>query len=139
MCHRNKPFLQRHARPSGEVYFLILNLRNCKHIQNRRFSRQPFLDINRLAFHHIKYRHEGLTFDCDQCDFKGASSGSLSRHTASIHEHRKFYCTTCDYKCSDSTLLKRHVISKHKLYACELCDFQCVPIAGYVRTTLMPT
>ena len=35
---------------------------------------------------HKNVKHEGVTYDCDLCDYKAAQPGDLMRHKKSKHE-----------------------------------------------------
>ena len=34
---------------------------------------------------HVKSKHEGVQFPCDQCDYKATKQGNLLRHVKSKH------------------------------------------------------
>ena len=33
-----------------------------------------------MVVRHKKIKHEGITYDCNQCDYKGAQPGTLKYH-----------------------------------------------------------
>ena len=50
--------------------------------------------------------HEGVKYDCNQCDYKATQQTNLSQHQKEIHEGVKYNCTQCDYKATHQTNLK---------------------------------
>ena len=58
---------------------------------------------------HIKSRHEGVKFPCDQCDYKATQKRILLTHIKSIHEGIKFPCDRCDYKATTKGNLLTHI------------------------------
>ena len=73
---------------------------------------------------HIMSKHEGKTYDCDQCDYKGTQSSSLIEHKQVKHSQTKHKCPQCDYQSTWATGVRRHKLSVHdKLrYGCDQCD-----------------
>ena len=66
--------------------------------------------------------HEGVTFNCNQCDYKG-SRKSLSRHKNKFHEE-KFKCDQCDFLGPQAKYLKEHIEVQHMglRYHCDQCE-----------------
>ena len=51
---------------------------------------------------HIKRKHEGARYPCDNCEFAATTSGSLKSHIKSKHRGLRY---PCDYAAMD--VLKR--------------------------------
>ena len=80
---------------------------------------------------HKLWAHEGVTFDCTLCDFKG-SSGGLSRHKRTVHDQR-YKCDQCEFNGSSLVYLTEHKQLKHLgiRYNCEHPD--CTASFGSLR------
>ena len=61
---------------------------------------------------HIKYVHEGMKYNCDQCDYTAITNWLLIRHKQHEHEGMK-----CD-KCACKTVAKKNLV-RHKQYELE--------------------
>ena len=74
---------------------------------------------------HIQFVHRGISFDCDQCNYKGYSRFRLKRHILSFHEGVKYYCDQCSYSAGSKENLRKHM-KIHEMadqkFPCELCD-----------------
>ena len=46
---------------------------------------------------HIRNIHEGVKFDCDQCDFKAGTPSVLNVHRKAEHEGFTYECDKCDF------------------------------------------
>ena len=81
---------------------------------------KSFPILSRLRDHKL-FVHDGVTFDCNLCDFKG-SRPMLNRHKRAVHDAR-YACDECDFKGSSLDYLKEHKQSKHLgiRYNCEHC------------------
>ena len=65
-------------------------------------------------FRHKQAVHEGVTYDCNQCDYKATLKANLKAHIESKHEGiRKFACNFCDYRYSAKHNLKNHLKNIH--------------------------
>ena len=76
---------------------------------------------------HIKLKHQGVKYPCDQCDYKATVKNDLLRHIKSRHEGVKYPCNQCDYNTTQKTYyLLTHMKSKHKgvKYPCDQCDYK---------------
>ena len=58
--------------------------------------------------------HEGVNFQCNQCESKFTHQGILKRHKMSVHEGVKYLCNQCDSKFTRQDSLKKHKISVHQ-------------------------
>jgi len=75
---------------------------------------------------HIKEKHEGIKYPCDQCDYKATQNGSLKIHKQSTHEGHRYFCSECDYNNGQLNNVTRHHRYKHEglRYPCDQCDYQ---------------
>ena len=44
--------------------------------------------------------HEGIKYECDQCDYQAAQQTNLKTHTMSVHEGSKYQCDLCEFKAT---------------------------------------
>ena len=58
---------------------------------------------------HLKSKHEGIKYPCDQCDHKATRKGNLLVHIKSKHEGIKYPCDQCEYKATEKSSLLRHL------------------------------
>ena len=91
---------------------------------------KQFSQSNSL-FRHIASVHDGVKFQCDQCDYKTTDSRYLKQHKASehevkltIHEGVRFPCDQCDYEATTSSSLKQHKASEGVTHPCDQCDYE---------------
>ena len=63
---------------------------------------------------HKKSVHEGVKYDCDQCDHKATCQAHLIQHQKSVHEGVKYNCFQCDYKANYHTDLIKHKNTVHE-------------------------
>ena len=60
------------------------------------------------------WKHDGIVFGCDQCEYKASVKGNLKAHKESIHDGRvKFDCDQCGFKAATQQSLKSHKAYKH--------------------------
>ena len=57
---------------------------------------------------HIKNKHEGYLFSCNQCDFKNARNDAVNEHIARIHDGVVYRCERCDLVMTSKGSLKSH-------------------------------
>ena len=84
-------------------------------------------------FTHVKSKHEGVKFPCDQCDYKATLKGNLLKHVEAKHEAVKFPCDQCKYKASFKANLLSHIKARHEgvKFPCDQCDYEEVFIDSY--------
>ena len=86
-----------------------------------------FLRTEESLKYHIKSIHEGVRYDCDQCDNQLTSAQGLRYHINAIHGEIKYPCNKSDIKASTKTNLKEHLnmLHKNRKYSCEFlkCKF----------------
>ena len=58
---------------------------------------------------HVKAVHEGITYNCDQCDYTAIQKRLFIRHKQ--REHDEMNCDKCEHK----TLAKKNLV-RHKQY-----------------------
>jgi hypothetical protein len=62
---------------------------------------------------HEEYKHEGVRYSCDQCEYKATTTGNLILND-SIHKGVCYPCGQCYYKATVVGSLKRHRKSNHQ-------------------------
>ena len=45
-----------------------------------------------------QFRHEGMRYSCDQCDYKVSQHSLFRLHQRAKHEGVRYNCNQCDYK-----------------------------------------
>ena len=76
---------------------------------------------------HIKNKHEGYLFSCNQCDFKNARNDAVNEHIARIHDGVVYRCERCDLVMTSKGSLKSHNYTHHsdKKFQCDKCNYKC--------------
>ena len=64
---------------------------------------------------HIQSAHEGVRFQCDECDYVATTAGRLKVHKKAKHEGILFYCDLCEHSTGRRSDLKRHKKTRHKV------------------------
>ena len=76
---------------------------------------------------HINYRHkERESVFCGKCDYRGRTPGGLKKHSKAVHEGITHDCNLCDYKASFKENLYRHMRTTHKQgtqFSCNKCKY----------------
>ena len=49
---------------------------------------------------HIQSIHEGVRYDCNQCEYQATTQSNLKVHIKSLHEGAEYACDQCDKKYS---------------------------------------
>ena len=62
---------------------------------------------------HVRFKHSGLRYDCNQCDYQTSYPQNLKKHSSRAHNDVVFSCNECDYKCKNDSTLRSHVNTKH--------------------------
>ena len=62
---------------------------------------------------HIKSVHEGVKYDCDQCEKQYTEKGNLTRHVKSTHNSVKHACDYCQIPFTIKGNLDRHIQKMH--------------------------
>ena len=58
--------------------------------------------------------HEGIMFNCEQCNYRTAQKGSIQRHVLSVHEGvTKYNCELCAYMTYRKRDLRQHIKAVH--------------------------
>ena len=63
----------------------------------------------------ILAKHSGVSFSCNQCDYKAATQVFLKLHQESKHKEIKYKCDQCDFMFRTHNSLKRHQEYKHEV------------------------
>ena len=84
----------------------------------------PYKARSNFLLHH-RSKHQGITFDCDECGKKLSSKGRLKTHKDNKHKGIRFKCPQCDYKATQEGNLKIHEQAMHQnlKYPCERCIY----------------
>ena len=77
---------------------------------------------------HMQAVHEGLRYNCDQCEYKAIRQSSLTSHIQAVHEGVRYKCDQCEYSVKPECAghLNRHkktVHDKVKDYKCHRCEY----------------
>ena len=59
---------------------------------------------------HIKAKHEGVYYSCDQCSHTVSTRVYLKIHIKAKHEGVYYICDQCSYKSSYTCDLKKHIL-----------------------------
>jgi hypothetical protein len=74
---------------------------------------------------HIRDMHTEQELECDQCDKKFSTPGSLNVHKKVVHEKRRYHCDQCNRVYITSRDLHVHTLQAHYIgdpkYECEIC------------------
>ena len=75
---------------------------------------------------HKHSKHDGVSYDCNQCDCQATQQSSLARHKLSKHDGVRYDCDQCDYQATQHSSQTTHKQSKHDevRYNCYQCDYQ---------------
>ena len=81
-----------------------------------------FMD-KRNQSRHQKSIHQGMTYNCDQCDQSFTRAGSLQRHEKSVHGGLRFECTICNKTFTQKSGLDYHKKTVHGgvRFECTIC------------------
>ena len=73
---------------------------------------------------HINSVHDGVRYECQQCDHKATDPSTLRRHIKSVHDSVRYECQQCDHKATRPAHLRQHIKSVHDgvRYECQQCD-----------------
>ena len=61
-------------------------------------NKDMFKSRNGELTDHVKARHRGEKYLCDQCDFQTSNRRVFSRHRKQMHGDKAFFCDECDFK-----------------------------------------
>ena len=78
---------------------------------------------------HIRFQHEGISHDCEECDYKAATLYRLNAHVREKHEEREqLKCDQCDHKTKNYGNLKKHKLYIHNSnrFECKHCPFKTI-------------
>ena len=73
---------------------------------------------------HVKAVHQGIKYDCDQCDFQSGYKNFLRIHIKKVHELYRHKCNLCDELFTNSVNLRNHIRFVHEglHYICQICN-----------------
>ena len=114
--------------------FFSLGLFSCDECPNK------LTNFNHLKMHK-KQHHNGLFYECDQCDYKSLriKDGLLS-HKMSMHEgldYEGYTCDHCEYRAARASHIKRHKQLKHEAakFQCKTCNYTGTSLINLGRHT----
>ena len=67
------------------------------------------LQLKKKFEKHVKYKHEGVRYPCDQCEYAAITAGYLRKHNKNKHECVRYPCKQCDYVFTGASNLKKHI------------------------------
>ena len=68
--------------------------------------------------------HEGVRYDCNQCDYRATQQSNLNSHMKSIHEGIRYECNQCNNRATQ-THHNFHMRLVHKeMYDCDQCGYR---------------
>ena len=62
---------------------------------------------------HVKSKHEGIKYSCNQCGKRYARKGALFRHIKSKHKSLKYICPECLTPFSLQDDMENHFLKVH--------------------------
>ena len=65
---------------------------------------------------HKRTGHEGITYQCSECDHQSTSKGYLVEHKRAVYEGVKYQCSECDHKYISKENLTTHKRARHVLH-----------------------
>ena len=74
---------------------------------------------------HIKGKHLGIQYYCDQCEHTFTQKGGLATHIRAVHNKEyKFSCKQCNKTFKYYSTYVGHIGSEHQniIYKCKLCN-----------------
>ena len=74
---------------------------------------------------HIRSKHEGFKYSCNQCEYQATEQGKLKNLKQAIHEGVEYSCDQCEYHATGQGNLKKHRQSIHEgfRYPCNQCEY----------------
>ena len=79
---------------------------------------------NKLQNVFKKTFHEGVKYQCRQCDYLASSVGSLAEHKMTVHEGVKYRCRQCNHQTILESYLAQHkrAVFEGVRYPCGQCS-----------------
>ena len=66
---------------------------------------------------HIQLVHEGVKYECNQCEYRTATQMNLICHIQSVHEECNYDCNQFEYRATHKVNLACHIQSLHEGYS----------------------
>jgi KRAB domain-containing zinc finger protein len=75
---------------------------------------------------HIRSKHEGIQYKCDNCEKDFADKSYLRLHRRVVHEGKKIKCELCDYEAVRRSIVEYHKKTIHEgiRFKCDKCEFE---------------
>ena len=67
---------------------------------------------NSIMVNYKKSIHEGVTYDCDQCEYQATTKGHLTTHKQSRHVGIRYNCDQCNGTFNKKSIMVHHKKSK---------------------------
>ena len=89
-------------------------------------------NAHELLRRHMNAVHEGITYNCPQCDYISTQKVHLKRHIKSKHEDSRLQCPYCDKSTTRKESLDIHIRSVHEgvKFPCPHCEYQAAQKNG---------
>ena len=73
---------------------------------------------------HKRYKHEWITYTCDQCDVSFTGKGNLTKHSQSKQRNILSNCDECDFIVTKDSQIAMQKRCKHEkiTYTCGQCN-----------------
>jgi KRAB domain-containing zinc finger protein len=119
-----------------------LHLRN--HIKNMHIKKPDACPWSECEFtsknlrQHINFKHKGINFPCEQCDYKAAGKDMLRSHIQQQHDKSTiFKCDQCEHTTVNHGNLQKHILYIHcpNRLNCQHCEFKTITkgmLAGHM-------
>ena len=62
---------------------------------------------------HVEATHNGVSYNCNQCDYSNKRQDSLKTHVDFVHEGIRYPCDQCDYQGVRNSKLAAHIKKMH--------------------------
>ena len=75
---------------------------------------------------HTESKHEGIVYPCDECSFSSIRAFHLKHHKEAKHDGIRYPCDQCNASFVERNSLELHVESKHEgiKYLCDQCEYK---------------
>ena len=106
--------LRQHIRRDHKKEFLLCTKCEFKTLRNYRLKEHMNM-------------HEGISFNCNTCNYKTHSKPNYKKHRRVNHEkskQKKYICDQCNYASHCSSTLKRHTLIHGEKLKCDMCPYE---------------
>ena len=57
--------------------------------------------------------HEGVKYDCKECDYQAGYKSYLTEHTGRVHDPKVYSCDECEASITGKYKFDQHMKSRH--------------------------